>query len=246
MKSVACAKARRPAIVSFPLPSLVALCAVVVVACGGRARSPTGAPPGDGMGGQAGSSSAACELPPPAPPSVEGGPPASFACAANVTATWEERPCSCELWLRNPVAAPVQAAMHFVFTPSGVTPSLSDEPVVELRFPDPTSSWRDIWSSQAGAGADFNLVAADGVTTVRLGTTELTLDPVTLASCARLIATASVSGPWGTRLSLAMSAAFSDASGTLVESTVGECDQPATHPTPIPPDAGDAAGGPAQ
>jgi hypothetical protein len=156
---------------------------------------------------------------------------------------WEELPCSCELWFRNPVTTPVEAAVRLAFTPSDTTPSLDDQPQVDVSFPDPDRAFDTVWSSQAGSGTDFTVTAAEGVTTVRLGTNELALQPVTVPGCNRSTAAASVKGPWGTRLLLTLSATFSDAAGTVVGSSTGECEQPATHPTPSL-DAGASAGGP--
>ena len=88
-----------------------------------------------------------------------------------------------------------------------------------------------MWANQIGAGTRFTLTHDSGVTHVRIGVDKLTLDPVTLAGCARLSATATISGPWGARLDLTMNATFTDGSGNAVFASMGECAQPAMHPT---------------
>jgi len=179
------------------------------------------------------------QLPPPAPPAFVGGPPASFACAsASPEGTWIEVPCGCELWLRSPIASPVQTNILLEYQPTTDPPSLDASPDVEVKFPDPDASWYRAWANQTEAGTSFTLSHEQGVTSVRLGADQVSLAPVTLPACARLTATASVNGPWGTRLQLAMHATMTDSSGHVVMTSMGTCEQPALHPTFAVGDAG--------
>jgi hypothetical protein len=217
---------------------------LLVVACGARARNPGddtsaggdnssgGAGPG-GTSGGAGELSTACPLPsPPTPPVVVGGPPASFACAsAKTDGTWVEVPCACELWLRNPLASPMQTTISLEYQPTMDPPALSAGPDVELRFPDPDASWYGVWINQTDSGATFTLSHENGVTSMRLGASKVSLASVTLPACARLTASSSVNGPWGTRLQLAMNAVMADSNGDVVTTSMGACEQPAMHPT---------------
>ena len=214
------------------------------LACGGQSLNSTGnAAAGEaasasrttGGGGQVGSETApplACPTVPPSElPTNPDRPPSSFACAEFYNGAWLEMPCGCELWLRSPVSAPLQTSMALAYTPMTSPPSLSHAPDVELEFPDPDASWYAVWANQIGAGSRFTLAHDGSITRVRLGVAELTLDPVTLPGCARLSATARISGPWGTVLDLTMNATFTDGSGRAVFASSGECEQPAEHPT---------------
>lgn len=236
-----------------------ALVCVLVAACGARARNPGEDTPagggnssgggGAGVGsGAAGEPSTVCPRPPPpTPPVVVGGPPASFACAsAKADGTWVEVPCACELWLRSPLASPVQSTISLEYLPTANPPSLSGSPDVELKFPDPDASWYGVWLNQTDYGTKFTLGHENGVTTMRLGASKISLAPVTLPACVQLTANSSVNGPWGTRLQLAMNAAMTDRNGDIVTTSTGACEQPAMHPTFPSGDAGadGAAGAP--
>ncbi len=152
-------------------------------------------------------------------------------------------PCGCELWLRSRAATPLQASIALVYTPAANPPSLTGAPDVELEFPDPDASWYAVWANQIGVGTRFTLTHDSDVTHVRLGVDQLTLDPVTLPACARLSATSTLSGPWGTLLDLTMNATFTDSSGSPVFASMGECVQPATHPTTASGTAGSGDAG---
>ena len=223
------------------------------MACGGQSQNPHmnaaaggeagGAGLSGGAGGEASTTMACPPAPPPDPPVVVGGPPASFACAKNLDGAWVETPCSCELWLRNPLASPLQTTVSLDYTPTTEPPSPTSTPNVELKFPDPDASWYAAWSSQPDAGTSFTLMNENGVTSMRLAIGKVTLAPVTLPGCARLTATSSVTGPWGSRLDLVMKATLTDSSGNAVTTSTGECVQPASHPSFDPGAAGSSAGG---
>ena len=188
-------------------------------------------------------------VPPSEPPTNPERPPSSYACAEFANGAWLEMPCGCELWLRSPVAIPLQASITLEYTTDSTDtadtnpPSLTGEPDVEFEVPDPDASWQAVWAQQIGVGTRFALAHVGDITHVRLGVDKLRLDPVTLPSCARLSATATISGPWGTRLDLTMNATFTDSSGKSVFASMGECAQFAEHPTISLGSAGSGDGG---
>lgn len=225
-------------------------------ACGGKARrepqastgrasgagsGPTtsaggGSANGGGSGAAAGNEDGECPPPPlPAPPAFPGGPPANYACASGTAGVWQEEPCGCELWLRSISASPVETTLSFSYTPTDLAPTLTnavDAVEAEVDFEDDDGAWYDAWSAQSGNGTSFAVGRSGTTTSVRLATTNLTLDPVALPACARQTATATVSGPWGVELSLAMNATLRDDTGSVVGTSTGTCFQPASHPTP--------------
>lgn len=225
-------------------------------ACGGKARreppASAGGSSGAGSGptmsavagsanegesaAAAGTGSGECPPPPlPAPPAFPGGPPSDIGCASETAGVWQEEPCSCELWLRSTSASPLETTLSFSYTPTDMAPTLTDAAdAVEaaVDFEDDDGAWYDAWSAQSGNGTSFAVGRNGTTTSVRLATTNLTLDPVALPACARQTATATVRGPWGVELSLAMSATLRDETGSVVGTSTGTCFQPASHPTP--------------
>src|SRR5689334_16511954 len=75
------------------------------------------------------SSPMACPAaPPPANATNPLMPPSGLGCAEFVDGMWHEIPCSCDLWLRNPIETPVDVSLSMTFTPTDVMPSL-DGPI---------------------------------------------------------------------------------------------------------------------
>ncbi len=206
---------------------VIASCAGKAVANGGAAGESSSAT--NSAGGSA--SGGACQVPVPEPPTFDGGPPESFHCAVERGGVWVETPCSCELWLRNPSAAPVDVSISLAFTPADWIPAYAVALDRELHFQDLDSAWYAVWARQAARTAMLTVTHVGNVTSVRLDASELTLDSIALPGCAAETPTASVTGPWGELLDLKMQAILTDASGHTVASSMGDCFQPATHPT---------------
>ena len=161
-------------------------------------------------------------------------PPKQVGCYVYANGAWEPIPCDCDLWLLNNEPTPVTVSLSLTFLPDDVAPSLTDSrdlPDVEVAFPDPDASWYQVWKDQAGNGTLFAVDNADGRTTVRLGTSQLVLDPVELRACEDRRPRASILAPWGTAWQLDMQATLSDPDGNVVSTPSGSCNQPQSHPT---------------
>jgi len=125
----------------------------------------------------------------------------------------------------------VSVKLALAFSPADMVPSLVGTPDVEVKFEDADASWYGVWAAQAARDASFNVTSDSGFTTVRLGASNVHLDPVAMAGCESRSPTGSISAPYGTFLNLDMRAALTDAGGRLVANDTGECVQLDSHPT---------------
>jgi hypothetical protein len=196
---------------------LVAL-AGSAASCGSAGQSID--PNGGAAGVDASEGGACAEEPPLAPPSFPGGPPSTPGCYERADGGWQRLPCNCELPLRNATHSDVQVRLTLRVSPAEVEPSLSGPPAIELRFEDESSSWYDVWKTQAGNGTAFAVRHTQSETSVRLGAREVTLETVTLPACQLRKGTASVDGPdWTT---VDMNAALTDVTSKVASQT-GTC-----------------------
>jgi hypothetical protein len=171
--------------------------------------------------------------------------PTEIGCYVGVNGLWQAVPCDCDLWVDSRRASILSASFALSFSPARLAPSLDGDTDVEVVFPDPGATWFDAWRPQAARTGTFAVTHSndDGTTTVRLGQSDVSLDPVPLAACESRRPRASVRGPWGTALQLDMRATLTDDSGKTVSTVTGGCEQPPYHP--IFQDAeGGAAGSP--
>ena len=171
--------------------------------------------------------------------------PREVGCYAGIDGVWHAVPCECDLWVDSTFSSELRVGFSLSFTPANLAPSLDGDVDVELEFPDPAANWFDTWQRQAELTMSFAVAhsSQDGTTTVRLGQSEVVLEPVPLAACESRRPRASVRGPWGTTLQLDMVATLTDASGRAVATINNDCAQFASHPTPHEEGAG-AAGSP--
>lgn len=227
----------------------VVLLGLPALACGAATTSTPDPAGAGGMGGAGQSGDAAC--PASAPPVSVTDLPPGVGCYVGSGGVWVETPCSCQLWLRNPLPSAAKAAVSLVFEPADIVPSLTGSPDVTVAFEDADATRYATWAAQTGNGSTFSVAHAGSTTTVRLGAGSLTLSAVSLPACAKEMPTASVTGPWGSRLTLEMGAVLTDGTGTTVATSTGECFQPAQHSgfgASEGPEAGpaDSDGGPRQ
>jgi hypothetical protein len=115
------------------------------------------------------------------------------------------------------------------FSPASVTPSLTGTVDVEIDFEDAGAIWYDVWAEQSAGGEAFSVTNAAESTTIRLGTNNLTLDPVPLENCESRTARAVIHAPFGTELNLDMQVTLTDQAGNVVATSSGECFQPEDH-----------------
>lgn len=178
---------------------VAAACAGMAPACGGKVVFDAGAT-ASGSGGASASASATssasscaggagmCNLPP-APSPI----PPTTGCASNDDGKgWVSIPCLCELWLRNTELFPIEAGIHVL--ESGAPPTLDGSVDIELAFEDADGSAFAAWSNQTGNGSTFRLAHDTATTTVRLGTTDLTLAPIPVAACTTRKAKSTITG----------------------------------------------------
>jgi hypothetical protein len=235
----------RPLVAWLPLACVI-LSSLIVVSCGGKssananssgaggaAMSAGGATNSGGSAGESAASDGTCRPPAPVAPSSPNTPPSEIGCYVYTDGAWQPIPCDCDLWLRNTVSVPVAVAFSLTFSPANMVPSLTGSPDVEVTFEDADESWYKAWARQPQllTRPSFGVTTADGMTTVRLGASSVTLDPVSLPGCVSRVPKGSISAPYGTFLSLDMQASLTDASGNLVANDTGECTQPESHPT---------------
>jgi hypothetical protein len=160
--------------------------------------------------------------PPPPPPSSS--LPMTVGCYEDTTAGWVAIPCLCELWFQNTKPDPASATITLTVTAPPL-PNLTDVDV-EVAFEDPDGSWFATWSQEAGNGVAFALTNGGGKTTVRLGTSTVTLSPVPLAACETRKALAYISSVDTTTV-LKMHATLED--GSVFATADGTCENP-PHP----------------
>jgi hypothetical protein len=167
-----------------------------------------------------GGSGAMCSPPPPPSSSL----PTTPGCFEGTTAGWVAIPCLCELWLQNTKAGPASATITLDVTAPPL-PALTGVEV-DVAFDDPDGSWLATWADEAGNGVAFALTSGGGKTTVRLGTSTVTLAPVPLAACETRKALAYISSVDTTTV-LKMHATLDD--GSVFATTDGTCANP-PHP----------------
>jgi hypothetical protein len=143
----------------------------------------------------------------------------------------------CVFPLTNGTTSNGQVQITLSVTPSsGVAPSLTALPDVEVSFDDSDSSWFDLWSAQTGNGSTFTVThaAATGLTTVRLGAFSVVLNQVQLAAGQTSNATGTTILPSGTGdVTLQIGAILTEqtsAGQTVVVSNGGSC---VTTPPPV-------------
>jgi hypothetical protein len=155
----------------------------------------------DGLASEVGPSQDACaDAPSPSPSAFPGGPPADLGCYVKTATGWQRVPCNCELPLANAGHSPIEVQLTLTVTPENLQPVLSGSPAFELRIEDRDSVWYTLWASKLAGRTDVAATHVGGVTTIRLGTRVVTLDPVPLAACQVRSGQASVTGvpPWAT------------------------------------------------
>jgi hypothetical protein len=167
-----------------------------------------------------GGTAAMCPPPPPPSPTL----PATVGCYTETTAGWVASPCQCELWLQNTTPAPANATITLTVTAPPLPELMGAD--VEVAFDDPDGSWYATWAQEAGNGVAFALTSAGGKTTVRLGTSTVTLSPVPLAACETRKALAYISSVDTTTV-LKMHATLGD--NAVFATTDGTCVNP-PHP----------------
>jgi hypothetical protein len=128
------------------------------------------------------------------------------------------------MWLQYTTPGPANATITLTAT----APPLPDLTglEVDVSFEDPDGSWSAPWAQEAGHGAAFALMSGGGKTTVRLGTSTVTLSPVPLAACETRKALAYISSV-DTTTALKMHATLDD--GAVFATTDGTCINP-PHP----------------
>jgi hypothetical protein len=126
-----------------------------------------------GSGGTGGT----CPPPPPPSPTL----PMTVGCYEGTSAGWVAIPCECELWLQNTKAGPASATITLDVTAPPLPELTGTE--VDVSFEDPDGSWFATWAQDTGNGVAFALTSGSGKTTVRMGTSTVTLSPVPLAAC---------------------------------------------------------------
>jgi hypothetical protein len=200
--------------------AFIALSCGMLASCGGKAAT-SGSSAGLADGGMC----------PPLLSSTDTAPPSSADCTEFVNGMWRKAACDGELALRNPANSPVSVRLSLQFAPSDHVPSLTDSPDVELHIDDAEASWSGVWAKQPGNGTLFVVTNEGGMTTVRLGTGNLSLAAVPLAGCEARTTTGSVLAPYGDALYFDMKATLTTSAGNLISTISGEAYQLAAHPT---------------
>ena len=198
---------------------VVAVLALGTGGCGGGHAAPGdgGDVGGGGSGGESTGGGGACgHVPPPPSPT----PPSTPGCYTKTNAGWIEQPCNCEMPLYNITHSTVDVRIALTVSPTGVAPSLTGAPAMQVGFEDPDASWFAVWSAQAGAGTAFLVTTAGGSTTVRLGAAEVDLAAVPLAACQSRMGTGDVGTT--SNVILDMEASFTSG-GAVVGSGAGAC-----------------------
>jgi hypothetical protein len=176
---------------------------MILGACtaGDAARVAAGSVSGGG-GGPSGTGGASggggmCNAPPPPSPTLPNQP----GCYENPGSGWIAVPCSCDLWLVNTRFDAITATIELTMKPPDV-PTLTGPVGAEVAFDDPEASWYATWSKQAGNGTAFVVTSAGGTTTVKMGTSGVTLAPVPIAACSTRKGVAQVNGSFSVALTL--------------------------------------------
>ena len=125
--------------------------------------------------------------------------------------------------------AKVATTLDLTVTPKDEVPTLDGSLDIEIALDDPGGIYFGIWAHQMGNGTAFAVTNDGKATTVRMGSSHVTLLPIPVPACTTGIVNARIIGGAGFAPTLDMHAHLDEAM------PFDETDNPCSNPPPTPP-----------